>query len=31
LARNSLEASFLEEVTKRDLIAELDEMVAGNQ
>jgi len=31
LARNSLEASFLDEVAKRDLIAELDEMVASSQ
>ena len=31
LARNSIEASFLEEVAKRDLLSELDEMVVGGQ
>jgi len=30
LARNSIEASFLGEAAKRDLIAELDEMAAGS-
>jgi len=30
LARNSIEASFLGETAKRDLIAELDEMTAGS-
>ena len=31
LARNSIEASFLGETAKRDLIAELDEMTAGSE
>jgi adenosine deaminase len=31
LARNSIEASFLEEAAKRDLIAELDEIAASSR